>query len=152
MLKLVFYTNNNNTQIYLKICISMNIIVMKFGGTSVSSIEKLNFIEEKISFDGKKFISVPSLSLDLPTCLSGDFAFPSLAKLILRSKWRETDQGTSSPPPFPASTFGKSTSCLVGFHILCNRSQHSRIGLVFLCTAWRCNWRGYWIWSAKSCF
>ena len=28
-----------------------------------------------------------------------DFAFPSLAKLILRSKWRETDQGTSSPPP-----------------------------------------------------
>ena len=38
---------------------------------------KLNFIEEKTSFDGKNVISVPVL-LDLPITLSGAFALPSL--------------------------------------------------------------------------
>ncbi len=46
MLNLVFYTNNNNTQIYLNIYISMNTIVMKFGGTSVAGTEKLRNIAD----------------------------------------------------------------------------------------------------------
>ena len=35
----------------------------------------LNFVEEKISFEGRKVISVP-VSLDLPIVLSADFAVP----------------------------------------------------------------------------
>ena len=46
MLKLVFYTNNNNTQVDLNIYISMNKIVMKFGGTSVAGTEKLRNIAD----------------------------------------------------------------------------------------------------------
>jgi len=46
MLNLVFYTNNNNTQIDLNIYISMNTIVMKFGGTSVAGTEKLRNIAD----------------------------------------------------------------------------------------------------------
>jgi aspartate kinase len=46
MLKLVFYTNNNNTQVDLNIYISMNTIVMKFGGTSVAGTEKLRNIAD----------------------------------------------------------------------------------------------------------
>ena len=38
---------------------------------------ELNFIEEKISFEGKKVISVP-VSFDFPISLSGDFASPFL--------------------------------------------------------------------------
>jgi len=54
MLNLVFYTNNNNTQIDLNIYISMNIIVMKFGGTSVASIEKLKNIVNIVSQEIKR--------------------------------------------------------------------------------------------------
>ena len=46
MLKLVFYTNNNNTQIDLNIYISMNTIVMKFGGTSVAGTDKIRNIAD----------------------------------------------------------------------------------------------------------
>ena len=46
MLNLVFYTNNNNTKIDLNIYISMNIIVMKFGGTSVAGVEKIKSISD----------------------------------------------------------------------------------------------------------
>jgi aspartate kinase len=46
MLNLVFYTNNNNTQIDLNIYISMNTIVMKFGGTSVAGTEKIRNIAD----------------------------------------------------------------------------------------------------------
>jgi len=46
MLNLVFYTNNNNTQIDLNIYISMNTIVMKFGGTSVAGPEKIRNIAD----------------------------------------------------------------------------------------------------------
>ena len=36
---------------------------------------ELNFVDEKISFEGKKFIFVPVL-LDLPITLRGNFALP----------------------------------------------------------------------------
>ena len=40
-------------------------------------IDELNVMEEKISFEGKKFIRVPVL-LALPITFSGERAFPSL--------------------------------------------------------------------------
>ena len=40
-------------------------------------IDELNVVEEKISFEGKKFIKVPVL-LVLPITFNGDTAFPSL--------------------------------------------------------------------------
>ena len=40
-----------------------------------SKIEELNFIDEKISLEGKKVICVP-LFFDFPTTFSGDFASP----------------------------------------------------------------------------
>jgi len=54
MLNLVFYTNNNNTQIDLNIYISMNTIVMKFGGTSVAGTEKLRNIADIVIKEVKK--------------------------------------------------------------------------------------------------
>ena len=62
MLNLVFYTNNNNTQIDLNIYISMNIIVMKFGGTSVADTEKLKNIVNIVSQEVKKHKVVVVLS------------------------------------------------------------------------------------------
>jgi len=62
MLNLVFYTNNNNTQIDLNIYISMNIIVMKFGGTSVADTEKLKNIVNIVSKEVKKYKVVVVLS------------------------------------------------------------------------------------------
>jgi len=42
-----------------------------------SKIEKLNFIDENISFDGTKLISVP-LVFDFPTCFKEVLASPFL--------------------------------------------------------------------------
>ena len=62
MLKLVFYTNNNNTQEDLNNLISMNTIVMKFGGTSVASNEKLKNIADIVTKEVKKHKIVVVLS------------------------------------------------------------------------------------------
>jgi aspartate kinase len=53
MLNLVFYTNNNNTQIDLNIYISMSTIVMKFGGTSVAGTEKIRNIADIVLKEAK---------------------------------------------------------------------------------------------------
>ena len=62
MLKLVFYTNNNITQEDLNNLISMNTIVMKFGGTSVASNEKLKNIADIVTKEVKKHKIIVVLS------------------------------------------------------------------------------------------
>ena len=62
MLNLVFYTNNNNTQVYLIIHIFMKTIVMKFGGTSVAGIQKLKNIVNIVSAEVKNHKVIVVLS------------------------------------------------------------------------------------------
>ena len=66
----------------------------------------LNFIEEKISFEGKKVIFVP-LSLDFPMTFKADFVFPLLnstkyflpSLLISSSSFSDNAFTTETPTP-----------------------------------------------------
>ena len=72
----------------------------------LSSIDELNFIEEKISFDGKKVIFVPFF-FEFPTFFKGLMEFPSLKFIsnsfpslkIFNSSLSERAFTTETPTP-----------------------------------------------------